>query len=205
MKEGLAFKPKFVLKKYRADIEKYRLPRWKVWLSRLMGKRSCVYDLERFERENPPYEVLEHDTNIVTNLGAQAMLRIFVGLGTSSAPSANNRAAFFSASNSYIGVGNGTATPSPQDTNLVGTQRYFKAMDAGYPQPPSFDPTGSRQCVWVAVFGTTEANFEWREVGLANADLNSNPNGILFNRAIVNWGTKTPNDTWTVSLVIRVQ
>lgn len=201
----LEFKPKFVLKKYRADISRYKLPFWKKIAYWVRGKRPPMYDYERFEKENTPYEVLEHDVNLVTNVGAQALFRIFVGLGTSSAPSSSNRAAFYSSTNAHIGIGDGTATPSVNDTNLVGTNRYFKAMDTGYPQAPSIDPNGTRQCVWVSVFGTNEANFNWREVGLANADLNANPQGVLFNRATVNWGTKTNNDTWTVSLTVRIQ
>jgi len=202
--EMLTIKPKFVLMKFRADIEKYRLPlRKKLWYL-MHGLKPPMYDYERFFAENEPYEVLEHPINLVTNLGAQALWRIFVGLGTSSAPSASNRATFFSSTNAYIGVGDGTSTPAQSDTNLTGTNRYFKAMDSGYPQAPSFDPSGSRQVMFMSTFSTTEANFAWNEVGLANADLNTNPYGILFNRARVNWGTKTSADTWTVSLVLRV-
>lgn len=200
----IGFKPKFVLKKYRADITKYKLSWWKRLGYLLRGKRPPQYDLKRFEEENTPYEVLEHEINLVTNLGAQAMLRIFGGLGTSSAPSASNRATFFNGSNAYIGVGNGTATASPADTNLTGTSKQFKLVDSGYPQLPSFDPNGTRQAVWMATFGPNDANFAWNEVGLANADLNTNAYGILFNRANVSWGTKTSSDTWTVSLTIRI-
>jgi hypothetical protein len=204
MLEVLTIKPKYVLKKFRADIEEYRLPVWKRMWYLAGGLKPPRYDYERFFAENEPYEVLEHDINLATNLGVQALWRIFVGLGTSAAPSATNRAAFFSSSNAYIGVGNGTTAPSQSDTNLVGTSKYFKAMDSGYPQAPSFDPNGSRQVMFMATFGTTEANFAWNEVGLANADLNANTNGILFNRSTVSWGTKTSSDTWTVAIVLRV-
>jgi hypothetical protein len=204
MLEVLTIKPKYVLMKFRADIEEYRLPVWKRMWYLARGLEPPKYDYERFFAENEPYEILEHDLNLVTNLGAQALWRIFVGLGTSSPPSASNRAAFFSSSNAHIGVGNGTTPPSQSDTNLVGSNKYFKAMDSGYPQAPSFDPSGSRQVMFMSTFGTDEANFAWNEVGLANADLNANANGILFNRSTVSWGTKTSSDTWTVAIVLRV-
>ena len=203
--ENLKIKPMYVLRKFRADIEKYRLPTWKRMWYLMRGIRPPMYDYERFFAENEPYEVLEHEINLITNVGAQALWRIFVGLGTSSPPSASNRASFFSSTNAYIGVGDGTSQASQNDTNLTGTNKYFKAMDSGYPQAPSFDPQGSRQVIFLSTFGTNEANFAWNEVGLANANLNTNTYGILFNRANVSWGTKTSNDTWSVSLVLRVQ
>jgi hypothetical protein len=202
--EATTIKPKFVLQKFRADINDYRLPTWKRMWYLVRGLKPPMYDYERFFAENEPYEVLEHEVNTITNLGAQLLWRIFVGLGTSAAPSATNRAAFLSSANAYIGIGNGTAPASATDTNLTGTNKFFKAMDSGYPQAPSFDPTGSRAVTFLSTFGTTEANFAWNEVGLANADLTTNANGILFNRANVSWGTKTSNDTWAVAVMLRV-
>jgi len=80
--ESLKIKPLYVLKKFRADIEKYRLPAWKRMWYRMMGLRPPMYDYERFFAENEPYEVLVHEINLITNVGAQALWRIFVGLGT---------------------------------------------------------------------------------------------------------------------------
>jgi hypothetical protein len=202
--EATIIKPKFVLRKFRADINNYRLPTWKRMWYLVRGLKPPMYDYERFFAENEPYEVLEHEVNTITNLGAQLLWRIFVGLGTSAAPSATNRAAFLSSANAYIGVGDGTAPASATDTNLTGTNKFFKAMDSDYPQAPSFDPTGPRTVTFLSTFGTTEANFAWNEVGLANADLTTNANGILFNRANVSWGTKTSYDTWTVAVMLQV-
>ncbi len=202
--ETTIIKPKFVLRKFRADINDYRLPTWKRMWYLVRGLKPPMYDYERFFAENEPYEILEHEVNLITNLGAQALWRIFVGLGTSSAPSSTNRASFFSSTNAYIGVGDGTTATSVNDTNLTGTNKFFKAMDSGYPQAPSFDPAGSRQVLFMATFDTTEANFAWNEVGLANANLNTNANGILFNRARVTWGTKTSSETWAVTIILRV-
>jgi len=87
----------------------------------------------------------------------------------------------FDAANSYMGVGDSATAFDASQTDLLGTNKYRKAVDTGSPSRSGLDTT------WVATFGTTEANFNWQEAGIFNAS----SGGTMLFRIVWNWGVKT--------------
>ena len=99
---------------------------------------------------------------------------------------------FFNSSTAHIGVGNGSATFSTTHTDLTGSSKLRKAVDAGYPiiSPPSL--------TFCATFGRDEANFDWNEWAIFNAKTG----GVMLNRAVEYNGTKQDNQTWVLEVVV---
>lgn len=127
-----------------------------------------------------PYEVITSEPNLLLNAGIDFILnRIISTAGTS-----------FSAANARICVGNGTTTPAAGDTDLAGASKLRKAMDATFPS------ITSHVLSFVSTFATTDANFAWAEWGVAN-DATA---GVLLNRAVQAFGTKTVADTWVATV-----
>jgi len=139
--------------------------------------------LARFE----PYEVLEMEGNILVTAGINLMLDLLIGAGGT----------VYSNANAFIGVGDGNGsvpTPAQGDTDLTApTNKLRKAMNATYPQ------RGTRQCTWQSDFGTSDANFAWREWGVFNAS----SAGTMLNHKGVDMGTKV-SGTWTLTVTISI-
>jgi hypothetical protein len=98
--------------------------------------------------------------------------------------------------NAYIGVGDGTASESADQTGLQGTNRQYKAMDAGYPIYGS-----NQQAKWQSTFGSADANFTWNEITVANG---SSDTAVNLNRKVQNLGTKASGTTWIAQLTITL-
>lgn len=128
-----------------------------------------------------PYEVLE-GTNMVLTAGWNAIFNRFSNLGSVTA---------FDASNGRLCVGNGTTDPSAGQTDLQGATKTRKVFDGA--------PTVSSG-IWTAVttFTTTDANHAWSEAGIANAA----SGGMLFNRALVGFGTKSSSVQWVLTATL---
>lgn len=128
-----------------------------------------------------PYEVLEGD-NLVLDSGATALWQRFAGAGAVTA---------FDAANARLCVGNGTTPVAAGQTGLQGASQFRKAITAA--------PTiSSRSWTATAQFLEAEANFAWAEVGLANAA----SGGVMFDRALQDFGVKTNSVAWTLSCVL---
>jgi hypothetical protein len=125
-----------------------------------------------------PYEVLEGD-NLVLTGGWNAMFNRFSGLGAVTA---------FDATNGRLAVGNGTAAVAAGQTDLQGATKTRKVFDAA--------PTVSAGS-WTVVttFTTADANHDWAEAGVSNAA----SGGVLFNRALVGFGTKSSSVQWVLT------
>jgi len=102
----------------------------------------------------------------------------------------------WNAANAYIGVGDGTAAEEATQTGLQGTNRQYKAMDAGYPTYGS-----NQQARWQATFAGNEANFTWNEITVANG---SSDAAVNLNRKVQNLGTKASGTTWIAQLTITL-
>ncbi|MEM1801114.1 MAG: hypothetical protein QXF58_05180 [Desulfurococcaceae archaeon] len=141
-----------------------------------------VRDLGIFEKPS----LLVVDGNILLNEGINALWNLVIGATATNYGSANAR----------IGVGDGTTPESADQTGLQGTNKAWKAMDAGYPDRPS-----STQCRWQSTFGGDEANFSWQEITVVNA---ADDSGQNLNRKVQNLGTKTSGSTWIAQLIITL-
>lgn len=129
----------------------------------------------------------EWEGNTALNEGLQELIDIICGLGSPTK---------WDSSNARLGVGDSNAAPSASQTGLQGSNKAFKAMDAGYPSRTS------QTAEWRATFGGTEANFAWEEYTVVNA---SDDTGKNLNRTTSSKGTKASGESWTLSLKITFQ
>jgi hypothetical protein len=154
------------LMKFHEDIEPYR------------GREPEFY--ARFK----PYEVIEGEGNVFTSAGVGLMLDLLMGAGGT----------VFSAANARVGVGDSSTAENASQTDLLGSNKLRKAMDATWP---------SRSGVVLSFqssFGSTDANFTWNEWGI----FNSASGATMFNRKAQSFGTKASGTTWALQIAISV-
>jgi hypothetical protein len=100
----------------------------------------------------------------------------------------------FDNANACIGVGDGTVAFDAAQTDLQGTNKFRKGMDAGH-------PTRSGNVItFRSTFTGTEANFEWQEWGVFNAATG----GTMLSRLVEYNGTKLSGQTWIFEVQITV-
>ncbi len=145
------------------------------------------YASEQDYREGNPYEELEFEGNILLNAGITELWKLVTGTGGTA----------YNASNSYVGVGDGTTAEAATQTGLQGTNKYFKIVDSGYPQ------VSNQTAIWQATFSGTEANFAWNEGGVANGN-NPPTTGVLLNRKVASMGTKASGQVWVLQVRITL-
>lgn len=141
-----------------------------------------------------PYEVIIKRKNIFLREGIQLLLQLAIGT-TGLTP--------WNAANAHIGVGDGTAPASRDQTGLQGTNKYYKGMDSGYPiveEDTSVSPSTYR-AVFQSTFGSGEANFSWNELTVANGNSDTS---INWNRLVGTFGTKPSGTTWSVRLLLSI-
>jgi len=134
-----------------------------------------------------PYEVIE-STNLFLTAGINEIWSLVTGASTN----------HFDNTSAQIGIGNDkTTAPAAGQTDLQGTQKTYKSMDAGYPTTPA-----NGEVQFKATFGPNDANYEWGEFVIKHAT-----SGICINRSTNNgngWGTKNSGETWTVTAKLSI-
>lgn len=90
----------------------------------------------------------------------------------------------------WVAVGNDGTAFSASQTDLLGTNARVQATVVR---------TGA-SLVYTAEFDTSTGNFEWLEVGLADAASAGN----LLTRKVVALPTKTSSESWTINLEVVV-
>lgn len=117
----------------------------------------------------------------LTTAGVNYLAQAAIGQGT-----------FFNNANAKIGVGDGTVAFTASQTDLQGSNKVRKGMDADYPKaaPPVV--------TFRATFNPSEANFAWNEWGLFNASTG----GTMLSRVVESNGTKQSNQTWVLEVSI---
>lgn len=98
-------------------------------------------------------------------------------------------------SNAYarLGVGDGSGAFNSAQTDLLGTNKLRRAMNATYPQR-----TGNT-VIFQALFGLAEANFAWNEWGI----FNHASAGVMLNRKVESLGTKTSAQSWQLTVTVQ--
>lgn len=142
-----------------------------------------------------PFETVDggQPGNVLTNVGIQQLQQRLVAAEQ-----------VWSTTNGAIGVGTSTTGAAATDTNLLGT-KYFRVWDS---QPAA----ASQVMTFVATFGTSVANHAWDEWGVVIPDTATvytsgtvlQSNYILLNRKVVNLGTKTAAQSWTLTVTITI-
>jgi len=140
-----------------------------------------------------PFEVIKAEKNILLREGIQAIWQLVAGVSGVNP---------FDASNARIGVGDGTASASRDQTGLQGTNKYWKLVDSA---PAIEEDTGvspsTYRISFTATFEGTEANFEWNEMTVVNA---ADDTGQNLNRIVQSFGTKASGQTWVATCRIRL-
>lgn len=113
------------------------------------------------------------------------MADFVIGLGTA-----------YNNANAHIGVGDGNTAFNASQTDLQGTNKLRKAMEASFPDQSQ----GANVNRFKASFGTSEANFAWNEWGVFNAA----SSGTMQNRKVESLGTKTSAQTWEFTVDIQL-
>lgn len=117
----------------------------------------------------------------LTTAGINFLSQAAIGQGT-----------VFNASNARLGVGNGSTAFATGQTDLQGSSKFRKAMDAGYPT------VAAPVVTFKSTFAQNEANFDWHEWGIFNAATG----GVMLNRVVESNGTKQSNQTWVLEVKI---
>jgi hypothetical protein len=126
----------------------------------------------------------EVDGNLLLNEGITALLNLLTG----------GAETVFSNANAYLGVGDSNTAESASQTGLqASTNKVYKAMESGYPQ------IAGQTVTFRSVFGSSDANFAWREMTVASGSSDSADN---LNRKVSDQGTKASGQTWTLDLTI---
>jgi hypothetical protein len=177
--DHIVFKPAWTIVKYRSrSQEKMRL------LHYLLHYRGLSIEAVKEFLGERPVETLSFTGNLMLNEGLNLLWTLVCG-GTGTP---------YSNANARIGVGDGTATESADQTGLQGTNKYFKGMDSGYPVYGS-----AQKATWRATFGTDEANFAWNEITVVNGPDDTYVN---LNRKVQAMGTKASGSVWIATLEI---
>lgn len=88
--------------------------------------------------------------------------------------------------NGHLGVGDSNAAFSDTQTDLQGTNKLRKGMEATYPT------RSVREITWKSSFGASDANWAWEENGVFNAAAA----GDMLARDVENLGTKASPAVW---------
>lgn len=125
--------------------------------------------------------------NIITDGGANEMLKLIFGIAGAQA---------YNSTNARIFVGSNNTPENASQTGIIATSpnAASASLISGYPQV-----TG-RSVTLKASFGAEEANFAWNEISLKNGASGS---AVALNRKVASMGTKS-GGVWTVELVISV-
>ena len=135
-------------------------------------------------RKNRPYQISEFDGNLLLNEGITALQNLLIGAAETA----------FNNAGSYLGVGDSSTAESAAQTGLQAvTNKLYKGMEATYPQ------ISSQTTTWRAVFGSSEANFDWNEFTVASGNSDAADN---LNRKVSAQGAKASGQTWTLDLAI---
>lgn len=143
-----------------------------------------------------PFETVDggQPGNVLTNVGIQRLQAQLI---------ANTQ--LWTQARTALAVGTSTTAAAATDTDLLGGSKYYRVLD-------SIPTSGSQVMTFVATYGTSVANFAWEEWGVvvpgAAADYTSGTskqaNTVLLNRKVVNLGTKTSAQSWTLTVTITI-
>lgn len=154
----------------------------------------CHWKLEKYRGDDltaAPFEVIEREGNLLVYGGASALWHRLIGGGSVAA---------FDSTNARIGVGDGNAAADPLQTDLQGTNKVRKGMDATYPQHTDGVDAGAVTATFRSTFSTSEGNFVWNEWGLFNAAAG----GRMLNRKVEALGEKTNAASWVFTIQLSL-
>jgi len=143
-----------------------------------------IREWEEWRKTHAPEEVIELEKNCLLNGGITELWGIFIG------SSVNH----FDNSNTEIGVGDSSDAAAATQTDLqASTNKAYLTMDASYPI------VSSQSVIFMAVAGTSVANFAWNEWVIKQTT-----SGVCLNRKVASLGTKTSSYSWIITATITL-
>lgn len=125
-----------------------------------------------------PYEVIDSDPNLFLTAGVTNLWNLAAGIAADAWGSA-----------AYLGVGDSTTAAAAGQTDLQAATNKVRFAVSGVPS------VSTNQCVWSGTAGTAVANFAWEEAGVFTLSAA----GVMLNRLVTSFGTKTSAASWTYS------
>jgi hypothetical protein len=154
--------------------------------------RNGIYMLEKYVAgpdglpEGEPYETLGPFKNAYVNVGGVALLNLVAGLGGTA----------FTNAAAFIGVAESGAATTTGMTDLQGSTKTYKAMDATFPS------LSGQVMTWKSTFASGDANNVWAEIALFNG--NNPPTAKMLSRIAQAMGTKASGSAWVPSYTVTV-
>ena len=125
--------------------------------------------------------------NLLLNEGINELWTLLGGTGATK----------FDNTNAYIGVGDSATAADATQTGLqAATNKLYKAMDTSYPTYGS-----SQKVTHRSTFGTSDANWVWNEITVANGNSDAAKN---LNRKVQSMGTKASGTSWVATQEITL-
>jgi len=142
------------------------------------------YASEADYRKGPLLSASVFERNLLLNSGITALLNLLTGAA----------AAHFGNANAALAVGDSNTAAVATQTGLQAvTNKYYQAVEAGYPQ------ISNQTITFRSVFGANDANFNWNELAIVNG---ATAGDVHLNRRVSNQGTKASGQVWTLDATI---
>ena len=158
------------------------------------------FKLEKYwDGQAVPYETINGESNTLMNAGAGQMWQRLITLSPSTSSTGAAAQAF--STKSALGVGASTASTGVRTlTDLASTAKLRQPMEATFPSNTTGTSTSARSIQMKSAFGTTQANFAWKEWAV----FNSTASGTMLNRKVQDLGTKTTAATWNLTVTLSL-
>lgn len=105
---------------------------------------------------------------------------------------------YFDNANSYLGVGQDDTAENASQTDLQGLSTYV-AMDTGYPTYGT-----GQKITFKVTFDETTGNGNWKEFCATNYSHATGTTGYVWNRKVVDKGTKQVGEIWELTLTLLI-
>lgn len=148
------------------------------------------YSVLKYDREVAPerlYEVVTLPPNLFLTGGVNKLWSLIAGVSST----------HLDATNARLCVGDNSTAPTAADVNLAATTNKLRKVVQG---PPVIS---GNQITFSAQFGTSEANWAWLEVGVAN---DADPGQLISRSAIASpgLGTKVNTAVWVLNWTLSI-
>jgi hypothetical protein len=152
--------------------------------------RYSVHKYDGFVAPENLTEIVECPPNLFLTAGVTRLWQLVTGVSA---------AHLADASSVWLAVGDSATAPTATDANLLGTNRFRKAV-SGAPV------ISGRQVTFSSQFETGDANFAWLEVGVAWTGTVTDANTLVSRSAITTpgLGTKVNTAVWVLNWTLSI-
>lgn len=159
---------------------------WQIWRYK---NEDCYLNSRAWK--NPFADCFDYSVihgNLILNEGAEVMWNALTGLAAHTV---------FSNANARTGVGDSSTAAADTQTDLLGSNKSYKAMDGGF---PVLSGTGNDTVEFQSVYNDNEGEHAWNEFVVDNGG----GAGKTLNRKVSSQGTKGDAQVWTLKVSIQL-